>query len=193
MHQVFLPEATQTAFHSLDEESIVETVCLSAVQNIRLAVHEDLADVEREWRAFEQIADGTVFQSFDWLSIWQQHIGAINNVAPAIVTGRDNQGRLLFLMPLAVDRCGFARRLTWLGTDLCDYNGPLLAPDYGERVNSVRFTQIWREIRALLRSSPNLWFDLVYFDKMQNVVGAQPNPFLGIGLRRTPTGPILHV
>ena len=34
-------------------------------------------------------------------STWQHHIGSANGVAPAIVTGRDGQGRLLFLLPLA--------------------------------------------------------------------------------------------
>ena len=182
-------EETQAPFASLGEESRVETTCMQG--NICFAAHEDMATVEREWRAFEQIADGTAFQSFDWLSTWQKHIGTINKVAPAIITGRDNRGRLLFLLPLAVECGGFARRLTWLGTDLCDYNGPLLAPDYSERVDSARFIQIWREIMAFLRSHPNLWFDLVYFEKMQNVVGTQSNPFMGLGVMPHPNGAYL--
>jgi CelD/BcsL family acetyltransferase involved in cellulose biosynthesis len=186
MSQVFMPQATQAAFDArleLDEESAVESRRPSAVpSDIRLAVHEDIAAVEEEWRAFEAIADGTVFQSFDWLSTWQHHIGSRNGVTPAIVTGRDGHGKLLFLLPLAVERGGLTRRLTWLGTDLCDYNGPLLATEFGRRVDQARFMQVWREVMARLRSHPRLGFDVVTFDKMQSTVGAQPNPFIGLGV-----------
>ena len=188
-----MPQATQAAFDAqagLGEDAPVETRRSSAAAqgDVRLAVHEDLATVEQDWRAFEQTADGTVFQSFDWLSTWQKYIGSLNHVAPAIVTGRDSQGRLLFLLPLAIESGGFARRLTWLGTDLCDYNGPLLAPDFGRRFDAARFKQVWREIVARLQGHPRLRFDAVSFDKMQDTVGAQGNPFMGLGVMRNPNG-----
>ena len=188
-----MPQATQAAFDArieIDDESPVETRRPSAAAqgDIRIALHESIAAVEEDWRAFEQVADGTVFQSFDWLSTWQRHIGIRNNVAPAIVTGRDGQGRLLFLFPLSVESGGFARRLTWLGTDLCDYNGPLLAPDFVQRIDAARFKQIWREVLARLRSHPRLSFDAVHLDKMQAVVGAQPNPFMALGAAANPNG-----
>ena len=63
-----------------------------AVDGVRLAIHDDLAAVERDWRAFEKIADGTVFQSFDWVSLWQHHIGRRNGVQPIVVTGHDRHG-----------------------------------------------------------------------------------------------------
>src|SRR6476646_5592914 len=62
---------------------------------IVLELNGDLAAVEREWKAFESVADCTAFQSFDWLAKWQQHIGARGGGVPAIVIGRDEDGRLL--------------------------------------------------------------------------------------------------
>ena len=59
---------------------------------------------KRIWRAFEPQADGTVFQSFEWLAAWQRHIGARAGVTPAIVVGRDASGTILFLLPLSVLR-----------------------------------------------------------------------------------------
>ena len=51
-------------------------------------------------------------------------------------------------------RAGFARRLTWLGSDLCDYNAPLLAPDFARGSTPRAFTQLWREIvRAAAKPS----------------------------------------
>jgi CelD/BcsL family acetyltransferase involved in cellulose biosynthesis len=181
-----MPQATNAAFDAqigLGEDTQLETQRSSAApSDIRLAVHDDLASIELDWRAFEQVADGTVFQSFDWLSIWQQHIGSRNGIAPVIVTGRDSHGHLLFLLPLSIARGGFARRLTWLGTELCDYNGPLLAPDFAMRIDAARFVQVWREVMARVQSHPGLGFDVVDLDKMQNAVGAQPNPFIGLGV-----------
>src|SRR5665811_2193096 len=57
----------------------------ASLGDIRITAHEDLPAIERDWRAFEAQADGTVFQCFDWLATWQRHIGARNGVRPAIV------------------------------------------------------------------------------------------------------------
>ena len=188
-----MTQATQAAFDArvkFDEQQLVELrrPSVAAHGDVRLSVHEDMATIEQDWRAFEQIADGTVFQSFDWLATWQRNIGRLNNVVPAIVTGRDARGRLLFLLPLSIETGGFARRLTWLGTDLCDYNGPLLAPDFGQRFDAARFQQVWRDIVVQMQSHPQLRFDAIYFDKMQDTVGAQRNPFMGLGVMRNPNG-----
>src|SRR5204863_6108247 len=67
---------------------------------VRLAVTSDLDDIANGWRMFEQRADCTPFQTFDWLSTWQRCIGARAGVVPAILTGRRLTGELLFLLPL---------------------------------------------------------------------------------------------
>jgi CelD/BcsL family acetyltransferase involved in cellulose biosynthesis len=180
---VIMPQATQAAFDArvgVDDERL--TGAATSASGIRIALHGDLASVERDWRAFEKIADGTVFQSFDWVSLWQRHIGQLEGVRPVIVTGRDDHGQLLFLLPLSIERGGLARRLTFLGTTLCDYNGPLLAPEFGARVDAARFRDVWSEILGRLQSHPDFGFDVVHFDKMQRTVGAQPNPFIELGV-----------
>ena len=42
---------------------------------VSITIHDDLGAVERDWRAFERDADGTVFQTFAWLSTWQRCMG----------------------------------------------------------------------------------------------------------------------
>src|SRR4029077_3193950 len=96
---------------------------------ISLIVHHDLAAIEQAWRAFEETAACTPFQTYDWLSAWQRHIGALNGVTPAIVIAC-RCDEILMLLPLAVQHASFARRLTFLGQELCDYNAPLLAPEF---------------------------------------------------------------
>ncbi len=155
--------------------------------DLRIFVHENLSDVEGDWRGFEATADGTVFQTFDWLSTWQRHIGARTGVRPAIVTGRDAAG-MVFLLPLATRAVGFARELTWLGSDLCDYNAPLLAPDFSRRSGGADFAVLWREIASCLQAEARHRFDLVNLGKMPTTVGGQANPMLVLGVKVNPSG-----
>ena len=180
-----MPQATRAAFDArvgVDDKALGGATPAAAATEVRTALHDDLASVERDWRAFEQVADGTVFQSFDWVSLWQQHIGRRVGVRPVVVTGRDSHGQLLFLLPLSIEHGALARRLTFLGAALCDYNGPLLAPDFGARIDAARFRDVWSEILGRLQSHPDYGFDVVHFDKMQRTVGPQPNPFFGLGV-----------
>ena len=154
---------------------------LAALGNIRIAVYENLSAIERDWRAFEPHADCTVFQSFDWLATWQRHIGARNGVRPAIVVARDGEGTILFLLPLAVRPAGFARELTWLGSELCDYNAPLLAATFSTRIDARRFMALWENIARCLQDNPRLHYDSIILTKMPETVGAQQNPMRHLG------------
>jgi CelD/BcsL family acetyltransferase involved in cellulose biosynthesis len=147
---------------------------------ICLQLFTDMSAVERAWRAFEPCADSTVFQTFDWLSEWQNRIGAHKNSQPVVVLGRDHDGQILIVLPLAIEDSRFLRRLTWLGSDLCDYNAPMLAANFNQRVTPERFGCLWREIVALVRAEPQLHFDMVDMDKMPEAVGAQRNPMLNL-------------
>lgn len=154
---------------------------------IALNVYDDLAAVEQDWRAFERHADCTVFQTFEWLSAWQRHIGARNNVRPAIAVGRDSLG-ILFMLPLSTRPAGFARELTWLGTELCDYNAPLLDSRFSGSVDMEEFKRLWHAIVLNLQGNPRLRFDLIRLEKMPATVGAQRNPLLSLGVTLNPSG-----
>jgi len=154
--------------------------------DVRLEVHGGLTKVEGEWRAFEKDAQCTVFQTFSWLSKWQHHVGKPAGVRPAIVMGRDAEGELLFIFPLAIQTRGLFRRLTWLGSDLCDYNGPLLSPRFTRHAED--FAQLWRDVVALLRKARIARFDFIDLGKMPQTVGAQANPFLALKVLDHPCG-----
>ena len=155
---------------------------------IEISIHHDLAEIEADWRVFEERADCTAFQAFEWLSVWQRQIGSRSGVRPAVVAGRDAAGALLFLFPLAIESRGLLRRLSWLGSDLCDYNAPLLSPNFAQLVGPARFVQLWRDIVARFRHDPNLRCDVISLEKMPDAVGAQRNPFLQLGTRLHPNG-----
>jgi CelD/BcsL family acetyltransferase involved in cellulose biosynthesis len=171
-----------------DDARVQETDALPG--DIQLSVHEDLSAVERDWRDFERRADGTVFQSFDWLATWQRHIGTLTGVRPAIVVGRDGGG-IVFMLPLATRAVGFARELSWLGSDLCDYNAPLLAPGFSERFDVAGFTALWAGIADCLQGNARHHYDVVNLTKMPAMVGGQPNPLLHLGVTVNPSGAYL--
>src|ERR1039457_318121 len=156
---------------------------LAALGDIRITVHEDLSAIEQDWRAFEPQADCTVFQSFDWLATWQRLIGVRNGVRPAIVVARDGAGTILFLLPLAIRPAGFARELTWLGSELCDYNAPLLGATLSTRIEARRFMALWENIARCLQDNPRLHYDSIILTKMPETVGAQQNPMRHLGGR----------
>jgi CelD/BcsL family acetyltransferase involved in cellulose biosynthesis len=144
-----------------------------------------------EWKAFEHAADHLVFQSFDWLANWQRHVGITRGTIPAIVVGREIDGEMLFILPLAVETAGSCRRLCFLASRLCDYNAPLLARNFSARVSTERFLLAWRDVLALLRSQPGMQFDLVDLEKMPEYVGEQRNPFLDLCVQPHPSGAYL--
>jgi CelD/BcsL family acetyltransferase involved in cellulose biosynthesis len=151
-----------------------------AVPGLRLALHDELAAIEPVWRLLEPNANCTVFQNFDYLAAWQRHIGPHENATPAIVSIHGADG-VLAILPLAVTGRSL-RRLTWLGQDLCDYPGPLLARDFAGSVPTPRFNALWREIAALVRRNPRLRHALIDLRKMSIAVGTQANPFVDLPL-----------
>ena len=154
-------------------------VSLAGRSQVELSLHRDLASIETDWRAFEDSADCTVFQTFDWLSTWFRNIGMREGVMPAVVIGR-HQGTILFLLPFAFEVTGAVRKVTWLGSYLCNYNGPVLARDFSRRMSPARFYQVWQDIQQLLRK--RLGHDLVDLEKMPEMIGEQPNPFVAMGV-----------
>lgn len=153
---------------------------------IELAVFDSLDEAELLWRALEAGADCTPFQTFDWLSTWYRHVGLRMRARPAIVVGRRENGEPLFLFPFAI-MPGFAKRLTWLGCDLSDYNAPLLAPEFSELVPPDRFMGLWREVCSLLQGRPQHRHDLVELLKMPERQGPQDNPFLALPTALNPS------
>ena len=182
------------AHFDVDTTAVEHTQTLlpaTALGHIRIAVYEDLAAVERDWRAFEAHADCTVFQSFDWLAAWQRHIGTRNGVQPAIVVGRDGAGAIVFLLPLSVRAAGWVRELIWLGSELNDYNAPLLAPAFSARIDRARFLALWQDITRSLQANPRLRYDIIALTKMPETVGTQQNPMRYLGGTINPSGAYL--
>jgi CelD/BcsL family acetyltransferase involved in cellulose biosynthesis len=155
---------------------------------VKLSLYQRLDAVESEWRRFEQVADCTAFQTYDWLSTWQRHIGSRDGTCPAIVVASYSDGTIAFMLPLAVEQRRLARRLCWLGQELNDYNAPLIARNFSQRVAPDLFLATWAELRACLQSEPTLRHDWIELEKMPQTLGDQLNPFFHLALAANPSG-----
>jgi CelD/BcsL family acetyltransferase involved in cellulose biosynthesis len=122
---------------------------------------------------------------------WQRHIGRARGTVPAIVIGSEPEGNILFILPLAVYTTGPVRRLRWLGSQLCDYNGPVLARHFPAWTSTHHFRSAWHDVIELLRRDALFHFDVIDLAKMPESIGEQRNPFMDFRLRAHPSGAYL--
>ncbi len=66
----------------------------------RVEIFRDLAQAEADWRKLEATGSLTPYQRYDFLKLWQDHIGGNEGVEPLIVIAYDDTGEPLCLLPL---------------------------------------------------------------------------------------------
>jgi len=153
-----------------------------------VVIHDNLDAVESEWRRFEDLADGTPFQSFDWLATWHRHIGRRDGVRPVIVVGSYADGETAFILPLAIAPKLASKRLCWFGQEQCDYNTPLLARDFSQRVSPERFLAAWHTLREQMQRDPRYRHDWIELEKMPQTISTQSNPFVSLDVTVNASG-----
>ncbi len=142
-------------------------------QTTLLSVHNEFSSVQAIWRQFEKTADCFAFQTFDFLESWYEHIGHRSSIDLQIVVAWGTDAVPLMILPLGIEKAGFARKLTWLGGDVTDYNAPLLAPAFAEHVKPGEFSRLWTDILAAIPAHD--WVELLY---QPALIDNQANPFM---------------
>ncbi len=183
LRSVIAPAKDGHAEPAQDALSRLNDLSREFAPDVSLSIHTRFETVADEWRAFQRIAECTGFQTFEWLTTWHSHVGQRGEITPVIVIGRFADDRIAFIAPLGLDRRRSAWRLCWLGEDLCDYNAPLLARDFAQRVTADHFRALWQVLRQRLRSDPQLRYDWIDFEKMPQTVGVQTNPFTYLAVK----------
>ena len=169
---------------------IWRATCNSAPE-LSFRIHTDLASIEGEWRAFEQTADATPFQSFDWLSTWQRRVGTLDGTVPAVAIGRFGDGRTAFIFPLAVEPRRLMRRYAGSASIYATTTRRFSHASFSNRVTPDGFRTLWDELLKEIRSDPRLRHDWIEFERMPQTVGAQTNPFTFLGV--TPDANSAHI
>lgn len=164
--------AQEIKFAPLVEGAAQETIN-DARPSVLLSVHNEFSSVEAVWRRFEKVADGFAFQAFDFLETWYEHIGSKAEIDLQIVVAWGSKAKPLMILPLGIEKCGTLSKLSWLGGDLNDYNGPLLAPNFQEHVAPGEFAELWEDIKAVLPA-----YDIAELMRQPAMIDNQANPFL---------------
>ena len=88
-----------------------------------VTVFADMAAAEPHWRALESARVlATPYQHYDFLKLWQRHVGAPSGVTPFIVVGFNPFGTPLFLLPLGLRRIAGLRVAEFLGGKHANFN-----------------------------------------------------------------------
>lgn len=140
-----------------------------------------------EWRELQTCACLTPFQTFDWVNLWLNKVGIGNRVYPVIIVLRNARGTPTFVVPLAIRTSGGLRALTWLGSQINDYNAPILGSDDADFAHIYnQFPYLWAEVIMHLKSIHTCRFDFVDFSKMPMLVGSRKNPFIKLAVNQNP-------
>jgi CelD/BcsL family acetyltransferase involved in cellulose biosynthesis len=103
-----------------------------------IRVFESLAEAEAPWRELERgDVVATPYQRFEWLSLWQTHIGLRHGVAPFLVTGFDPAGKPLFLLPLGLRSKGPVVVASFLGGKHTNLNMGLWRRDFAQTLTDI--------------------------------------------------------
>ncbi len=146
----------------------------------RVEIYRDFAAAEAVWRAFEQTADLTPYQRFDFLHLWQQHVGTKEGVAPLIAVAFDANNEPLCLLPLGKFSRGPFRIACYLAGKHANYN-------FGLWRSGVSFTRgfVTRVLDALAEAEPDL-AALELHNQPFSWHGAE-NPLLGFPHQASPS------
>lgn len=127
----------------------------------QVQVFASLAAAEPHWRMLER-ADVVMspYQRFDFLALWQRHIGAVNGIEPAIAIAFDAAGAPMMLFPFGCRALGPLGLVSFLGGKHANFNLPIwrrdLAPTYAH-IETVLFQLSGRADVLLLFNQPETW------------------------------------
>jgi CelD/BcsL family acetyltransferase involved in cellulose biosynthesis len=107
-------------------------------------IFEDLTAAEPHWRTLEREKTLTTpYQRYDFLKLWQLHVGADAGVTPFIVVGFDAVGAPLFLWPFGTRKLGGQRVAEFLGGKHANFNMALWRRDAAAKIGA-------EDLRAVL-------------------------------------------
>jgi CelD/BcsL family acetyltransferase involved in cellulose biosynthesis len=96
----------------------------------RIDIFHDMAAAEPHWRALERANNlATPYQGYDFLNLWQHHVGADAGTSPFIVVGFNAGGTPLFLWPFGTRRLAGLRLVEFLGGKHANFNMALWQRD----------------------------------------------------------------
>jgi CelD/BcsL family acetyltransferase involved in cellulose biosynthesis len=129
----------------------------------RVDIFTTMEAAELHWRALER-ADtlATPYQRYDFLKLWQRHVGSDAGISPFVVVGFNASREPLFLWPLGARRVGGLVGLEFLGGKHANFNMAIWRRDVAAMIDAdfLRATLAnlaGRADYARLTSQPLTW------------------------------------
>jgi len=132
-------------------------------QFTRVIIFPDMASAEPHWRTLEAGASLTTpYQRFDFMRLWQAHVGAAAAMTPFIVVGFNAAGAPLFLWPFGCRRICGLRVIEFLGGKHANFNMGLWRRDVVGRIGAHDLRRVLADIAGhadmlVLTNQPLTW------------------------------------
>lgn len=136
-----------------------------------LETFTDLDAAKPDWLSLEGPAGGTPYQSWRWLKAWSETVGRARHIEPLIACGRLG-GRTVVLLPLALERKGGIRTLTFLGHQNGNQNTGCWDADFYRNATAECLERFLRELCT--RSSA----DLLVLENIPETWLGRPHPLV---------------
>jgi CelD/BcsL family acetyltransferase involved in cellulose biosynthesis len=147
---------------------------------ITLRFTENIAELESAWVDLQLRAPCSPTQTFAWAKAWVRHMVWPEGREPAIITGHNADGKLLFLWPFEAERLFGLRMLKWLGQDHNNYNMGLF-DQAAPNLEAVDLRRLFAAVGILANA------DLAYLRFQPFAWGGTPNPFVKLSLQPSPS------
>jgi CelD/BcsL family acetyltransferase involved in cellulose biosynthesis len=132
-------------------------------QVARVEIFNTMAAAEPHWRALEH-ADSlaTPYQRYDFLKLWQRHVGSEAGISPFIVVGFNAGRDPLFLWPFGSRHVGSMVSLEFLGGKHANFNMALWRRDVAATIEANELRKVLRQLAGRadfikLTSQPLTW------------------------------------
>ena len=110
-----------------------------------------------------------LFQLVDWIKILTEFS---NNLVKLKIVVIYRDEKIIFIAPLCIKNIGGCRQLSWLSSEIIDYNNAIFSNDY------LSVKKQFYEICNKIIKEISTQCDLVYFDKIPEFIMGELNPTL---------------
>lgn len=101
----------------------INTMARASTRVARVEIFNDMATAEPFWRSLESTdALSTPYQKYDFLNLWQRHVGEAEGIHPFIVIGFDAVGAPVMVLPFGQRRVYGLRAVEFLGGKHSNFN-----------------------------------------------------------------------
>ncbi len=145
---------------------------------MEILVYNSIIQLKDIWHEIQEQGYYYGFQMYEWLIHWNETIGAARSISPVIILVKTDEGVPLMVLPLGIEKKYGISILKFLDGWVSDYNAPILAHLFTDRLSENEFKEIWKNINQAM---PRV--DFIHFQKIPELVVSKYNPLLNLNCK----------